>query len=138
MEAGSVEHSLEKFGCKGDMSGENMSRVFCSFHKLFVYVMKLIERIQEPEIENGGGGVGGGTDNGKFYVHTKDSWSRFKAGMEGLAFGRRHPRITRQNGWLFVGYWEKEAITVSTTSISLYSKSMRGSEENRVGFKSCL
>lgn len=56
MEAGSVEHSLKKFGCKGDMSGEDMSRVFCSFHKLFVYVMKLIERIQEPEIENRGRG----------------------------------------------------------------------------------
>lgn len=53
MEAGSVEHSLEKFGCKGDMSGEDTSRVlFCSFHKLFVYVMELIKRIQKPEIEN--------------------------------------------------------------------------------------
>lgn len=56
MEAGSVEHSLEKFGYKGDMSVD-MSRVlFCSFHKLFVNVMELIERIQEPEIENKSGG----------------------------------------------------------------------------------
>lgn len=56
MEAGSVEHSLEKFGYKGDMSGEDMSRVlFCSFHKLFVYAMELIERIQEPEMENKSG-----------------------------------------------------------------------------------
>lgn len=56
MEAGSVEHSLEKFGYKGDMSGEGMSRVlFCSFHKLFVYAMELIERIQEPEMENKSG-----------------------------------------------------------------------------------
>lgn len=108
--------------------------VFCSFHKLFVYVMKLIERIQEPEIENK---MREKQIMGSF-MFIRRTRSRFKVGMEDLAFGRKHPPITRQNCWLFVGYWEKEAIAVSITSISLYSKSMRGSEESRVGFKSCL
>lgn len=55
MEEVHVDHSLEKFGCKGDTSGNDVSRVcvlFCSFWKGFMYVMELIERTWEPEVEN--------------------------------------------------------------------------------------
>lgn len=66
-------------------------------------------------------------DNGHFYVCMKGSWPRFKAGMEGLLFGRRESIlvITRGNRtyWLFVWCWEEEAIAASSTSISLYSRS---------------
>lgn len=55
MEAAGIDHSLEKFGCKGDMGGDDMSRVyvlFCSFWKWLAYAVESIARIQDPEVEN--------------------------------------------------------------------------------------
>lgn len=31
MEAAGVDHSLEKFGCNGDMGGDDMSKVYVLF-----------------------------------------------------------------------------------------------------------